>query len=296
LAKKKECYCPVHDDKNPSATLYHNQDKTVVIYCSKCGTVKAGYKPIQKPSIPHQDFNYKIAIKNGKVRARLKDALGTPSQIQNGVMIWSYRPKSIDDIYTLFLAKMQILQDGFILCEDTEVTPINYKDINAITNYIANTKPLSSFIKNGDSLSAYSLRHIQTNKYTHKGFIFVEMAIILTYEYFLKLGEFSEICNQGIAFYEYITDTIKKEGHLLQKDRTFKVLLNPKHKKRADEVRLSKRDKTVQSKKEKLQNQIKSKLNQAKYIKPNGKPNITKICNELNIHRDTYYSYKKSER
>ena len=75
---KKECYCPIHDDKKASASFYHNSDNTINIYCSVCGNIKVEKKILFKePKINHLNFNYSIVIlfKNKEMENILKVAL-----------------------------------------------------------------------------------------------------------------------------------------------------------------------------------------------------------------------------
>lgn len=160
LGTKKECYCPKHDDKKPSASYYHNLDGTVNIYCSVCGHIKINKKDLFiKPKINHLSFNYSISILfiNKETENKLKKILGIDYQSIENHLIWSYTISSIDDIYLLMLAKIQLLNDGYDVVNFSIKNRGFFADKQLLRTYTKNTKPLSYFINKKTKTTPFSV-------------------------------------------------------------------------------------------------------------------------------------------
>lgn len=295
---KKECYCPLHDDKKPSASYYHNLDGTVNIYCSVCGSIKINKKDFfPKPKINHSSFNYSISILfiNKEVENHLKRILGIDYQNVENHLVWFYKIDSINDIYLLMLAKIQLLKDGYSLTNFYIKNRGFFADIQLLRTYTRNTKPLPCFINKTTKTTPFIVLLIKIKKAVFGGYIFPELIIWEIYQTFLEINSLKIVCNFGLGFFDYVIDTINNEDKelKLQKDKKFPIKSDRKQKQISNELREKERIKTVienmNLKEEKIYKLIKS----GKYNKLNGDLNKSLLSQKLNISRPTLDKYLK---
>lgn len=295
---KKECYCPIHNDKKPSATFYHNSDNTINIFCSVCGNIEVEKKILfNEPKVNHLNFNYSISIvfKNKEMENTLKTVLGINYQKVNKYLIWSYKINSINDIYFLMLVKIQLINDMYSLTNLYIDNKGIFADNQTMRNYAKNTKPFSCFINKDIKITPLALHTIKIKKAIFNGYIFPELIIWETYQAFLEIDNFEIICNRGLGYFEYVLEEIEKDKKIkLQKDKKFPIRLNEKQKKESNEIREDKRKLTIIKKMTLKEEKIYKLVESGKFNKLNGVLNKKILLEKLKITKPTLDRYLKS--
>lgn len=289
---RRECYCPLHDDKKPSASYYHNLNGTVEIYCSVCGPIKINKKDFfPKPKINHSSFNYSISILfiNKEVENHLKRILGIDYQNVENHLVWFYKIDSINDIYLLMLAKIQLLNDGYSLTNFYIKNRGFFADIQLLRTYTRNTKPLLCFINKTAKITPYNLMYIKVRNAVFNGYIFPELCIWEVYQSLLTIDDLEIIYNHGLGFFDYVIDTINNEDKeaKLQKDKKFPIRSDRKQKQISNELREKKRIGTVQKNMNLLEEKIYKLVKSGKFNKLNGDLNKSSLSKQLGISRPT---------
>jgi len=291
---KKSCYCPKHDDNNPSATFYHNSNGKVNIFCGKCGDIgiDTNFIPTE-PTITHEEYGYSIILQDvpqAKIRA-LVSKIGNYSYQEGRSVIWVYSVESISDIYQLLLAKIYLVQKGF----SVSPLPTDKKYDNLLS-----TATLRPIIKNVTLPTPYIPKEVAKSEayYQHKQiaclvfehYLFVETTIYATYQNIIKQHRiFDETCNVGLAYFEYVLRVIEDEKRLKQSSKRYPLRVKKKDKMKLTEERGKNMKKGKDIVMTTRQRKVLKLLSDENYLKSNGKPNLTAIAKKLSIYRTTLY-------
>lgn len=292
------CYCPKHDDNNPSATYYHNEDGSNFVVCSKCGIINISKKPSEaKPKISHYNWNYSIIIeaKNKKIENNLKIILGINYQKLDNQLIWSYTIDGINDIYLLMLVKIQLVNDGYSLLNLNIKNRYLFAEKQLLREYSKNTKPSNIFInKNADNKPS-TIYYLKVKKAVFNNYIFPELTIYEAYQAYPEIKNLDEICDKGLAYFEYVLSTREKEKNVkLQKDKIFPSRLSKEKKEISNKNREIKRMKTVTASMNEKEKKIYKLIESKKYNKREGELNISALSEVMKISRTTLYKYLES--
>jgi hypothetical protein len=296
MGSKKSCYCPKHDDtKKPSATLFHNDDGSVRLYCHVCGKIAIGENFLNTNSkIKHNKNDYSIRVYG--YSEKLIDILGEPSVKNSRYIIWSFKVENINHVYQLMLAKKQLIEDGFKIDKNLNVTSSckNLKSTDILIKYIANTTLLKVFINNKNKkLTPLYIIYCYTTKYVFNNFINVGTIIWLMYQNLQNIHDIETICNYGLFYYEYILKTIESEKNISkQKDKKFPIKLNSKQKQEYLKKREESRVKKVTENMNKIEKKIYKLMKNPEYHRNNGY-NKSKIATKLELNRNTVSNYIK---
>lgn len=289
------CFCPKHDDKNPSATYYHNKDGSVNIVCSVCGTIKISKSTRDdKPIISHSQFNYSIIIaaKNKKIENDLKIILGFNYQKVDNLLIWSYKIDTIDDIYLLMLTKIQLVNDGYSLLNLNKNNRYLFAEKQLLREYSKNTKPLNVFIDKNVKSIPHTIYYIKVSKAIFNNYIFPEVAIYEAFLTYPEINSLERICDKGLAYFEYILNTREKEkNEELQENKTFPSRLNKEEKEISNKNREISKMKTKTKSMNKIEEKIYRLIESKKFNKRNGELNKSALSKEMKMARSTLYSY-----
>jgi hypothetical protein len=293
IGEKKPCYCPKHDDHNPSAVFFHNSNGAI-LHCSSCGTININNDFIPKqPSILHKDYNYSIIVNNApKAKiSTLISKIGNYSYLTDKSIIWAYDVSSIDDIYNLLLAKVYLVEKGFEI--SYKPAPQKHTKLLSTTTLnpiISNMKLPTTYIPQGIQKTEHYCRYKQTATYIFNHYLFVETAIYTTYQNLIKPHiAFNDTCNLGIAYFEHILQVMDKQKDFMQSNKTYPMKLKNKAKIKITQKRINSMQHGKQVKITARQKKVMQLLNGEKYLKPNGKPNLTAIAKKLKIQRKTLY-------
>lgn len=291
--KKRSCYCPSHNDNNPSAVFYHNQ-KGVVVHCSKCGTLKINTNFVPTvPNILHSDYNYSIILNNApQVQiSTLVSKIGNYSYKTDTSVIWAYSVSSIGDICQLLLAKVYLVQKGF------EVSPMTSPQKH---QHLLSTATLHPITKNITLPMAYIPQQIQTTKYYYRykqvatyvfnHYLFVEAAIYATYQNIIAPSRsFNDTCNFGLAYFDHVLQTMDKQKAFNQSNKTYPMKLQGNDKIKITQKRIENMAHGTKAKITARQKKVMQLLNDEKYLKFDGEPNLTAIAKKLGIGRQSLY-------
>jgi hypothetical protein len=297
VSENKSCYCPNpnHNDNNPSATFYHNTNGKVKIFCAVCGDVKINTNFIPStPNILHSDYSYSIILNNAphaKI-STLVSKMGNYSYKTDISVIWVYRVSSIGDIYKLLLAKVYLVQKGFNV--SSEPTPQKYHNLLNTATLHPITKNVTlptAYIPQGTQKSEHYYQHKQIETYVFNHYLFVEATIYATYQNIIAPNRpFPDTCNLGLAYFDYVLQTMDKQKDSNQSNKTYPMKLNKVAMQQATQKRLDNKQRTNQANMTARQKKVVQLLNDEKYLKFDGQPNLTAIAKRLKKSRPTIYA------
>lgn len=296
IGTKKPCYCPIHEDNNPSATFYHNPNGSVRLFCGKCGEVKISTDFIPKtPNILHQDYNYSIILNNttqAKIRALLPK-MGTYSYKMGFKYVWCYSVSSISDIYSLLLAKMYLADNGYtVSTEHADKRPSILLSTSTLKPMIKNVTPPKAFIPKGIRANDSYYQHKQIALHIFNHYLFVEVTIYATYQNIIAPNRtFNDTCNLGLAYFDYVLQVQSKEKSFKQTDKTYPMRLKLKEIEPITQERIKSMDKAKKIKMTVRQIKLIKLIQGGLYEKSNGKPNIRAIAKKLKV-KSTKTIYK----
>ncbi len=292
--ESKSCYCPSHNDHNPSATFYHNSNGRAKLFCAVCGDIKisTNFIPTQ-PSIAHNDYGYSIIITNAPQAkiSRLTALIGKCTAKTDTSVIWAYHVSGIGDIYPLLLAKVWLIANGF------EVSPLpipkkhsNLLDTATLQPITKNVTLPTAYIPQQIQKSDHYYRYKQAAAYIFKHYLFVEAAIYATYQNIIAPSRsFNDTCNLGIAYFDFVLQTMDKQKSFKQSNKTYPMKLQGKAKTKATQKRIESKRRTDKAKVMARQKKLMRLLNGEKFLKLDGKPNLTAIAQKLKVARQTLY-------
>ena len=290
--ENKSCYCPKHNDHNPSATLYHNVNGKLKLFCAVCGDVKisTNFIPTQ-PTISHNNYNYSIILNNAP-RAKISiliSKIGDYSYQTDTSVIWAYSVTTISDIYRLLLAKVHLVQSGFevqhIPAPEKHSDLLDTATLHPITK---NVMLPTVYIPQGIPKSENYYRYKQMAAYVFKHYLFVEAAIYATYQNIIAPSRpFNDTCNLGIAYFDFVLQTMDKQKHFTQKNKTYPMKLHYEAKAKITEQRINNMKHGTQIKMTVRQKKLIRLIDSGLYDKPNGEANLTAIAKKLGVTRQT---------
>ena len=298
----KPCHCPNphHEDKHPSAAFFHNDDGTVVIYCQSdgCGTINITTNFISViPIITHDQYNYSIILNNtpqAKI-STLVSKIGNYSYRTDTSVIWTYSVLGMDDIYQLLLAKAYLVQNGFEVSH--EPAPQKYLSLLSTATLQPITKNITlpkAFIPQGE-VSQYDAMYFRVKSLVRKHYLFPETTIHAYHQNVLAPDRpFTDTCNKGLAYFDHVIKTQHDQLGYKQSDKYFPMNLDAKAKAASNKKRLNKSNRTIQMKMTVNEKKVLRLLNDKKFVKSNGKPNVMAIAKRLNKSRDAIYRYVKA--
>jgi hypothetical protein len=295
----KSCYCPNHNDNNPSATFYHNSNGSIHIFCGVCGDVKIDTNFIPTvPTVSHDEYRYSIILNNvpqAKI-STLVSKIGNYSYQVDKSIIWSYRVKNINDVYRLLLAKVYLVQKGFSVSATTDgVRYRGYLHTSTLQPIIHNVTLPTPFIPKGVEKSEYFFRHRQIVCYAFEHYIFVEAVIYATYQNIINpTRPFADTCNLGLAYFEYMLKVMHEQKGLKQSSKQYPMRLQGEAKDKITKQRIKNMTKAKEVKMTARQKKLEKLLSDDKYLKPNGEPNKTAIAKKLGVDVRTLYRDLKS--
>jgi hypothetical protein len=295
--EKQPCFCPVHDDANPSAVLFRNANG-ITLFCSRCGPLKINTDFIPStPSIPHADYRYSIVIENDTAAeiSRLRTLLGECTAQDGKRVIWAYSVAGIEDIGLLLRAKMWLTREGYSVAPYTVAADSRMADIERLRPVAKNVE-LPKVYMPKSAKTPFAFRYWTMRRYVFNRWLFVEAAIYATWQNLIDPARsFADTCNMGIAFFEHVTDTIEKQRAFMQKDKSYPMRLDDADKAKLGQRRTRTMDRRRKAKTTARQKKLLRLLNDDRYIKANGKPNITAIAKKLGVgDRHTVYSDLKA--
>lgn len=291
----KQCYCPTHNDTNPSATFFHNNNGLANIYCHICGNI-----PLQKnhynyePTIKHSEYKYSIKIFNPNTK--IENLFGKPTLRTKEYSQWFFNVMEIDDIDRIHLAKKQLVQDryrvDFTFNNQYDEENIIGANTSILLRYIANTKPpkLCFNSKTDKPLYPNKIIYLHLKKYIFESFINPETIILLFYYNFPLEKDFEKICNRGLGYYEYVLKTIEWDKNKFQMNKKFPTRLNSRQKEKVYKYREEERMKRVLKKMTTMEKDIFNLMQNPDYQR-NGSYNCTKIGSTLELNRATVKRY-----
>jgi hypothetical protein len=296
VGEKQPCYCPVHDDANPSAVLFHNTNG-IRLFCSRCGPLKINTNFIPStPSIPHADYGYSIVIENATAAgiSRLRTLLGECTARNGKRAIWAYSVAGIEDIGLLLRAKMWLTNEGYSVAPYPVVTDSGMADIERLRAVAKNVEPQNVFIHR-NAKTPFAFRYWTMRHYVKNRWLFVEAAIYATWQNLIDPARsFADTCNIGIAFFEHVTNTIEKQRTLMQKDKSYPMPLDGPAKAKLNKHRVNTMNEHRKAKMTDRQKKLLKLWDDERYIKPGGKRNIAAIAKALGVSRDTTYKDLKA--
>jgi len=295
IGENKSCYCPNHNDNNPSATFYHNSNGRAKIFCAVCGDVKINTNFIPSiPNILHRDYSYSIILNNvpqAKV-STLVSKMGNYSYTTDKSVIWLYSVSGIGDIYQLLLAKVYLVQNGF----DVSREPAPQKHLNLLNT--ATLQPITknvtlptAYIPQQVQKSEYYYRYKQTATYVFNHYLFIEAAIYATYQNIIAPSRsFTDTCNLGLAYFDHVLQVMDKQKAFNQSNKTYPMKLQGKSKTKIIQQRIGNMAHGTKVKVTARQKKVMQLLNDERFLKFDGEPNITAIAKKLGVTRKTLYA------
>ena len=297
VGENKSCYCPNpnHNDNNPSATFYHNRNGRIKIFCAVCGIVKinTNFIPTQ-PTIAHNNYGYSIILDNtAKAKiSSLISKIGNYSHKTDTSVIWGYNVTSIGDIYQLLLAKVYLVDNGY---------KVMHQPTPKIHHYLLDTATLQTITKNVTLPTAYIpqqiqksdhyYRYKQTSAYIFNHYLFVEAAIYTTYQNIIAPSRlFNDTCNLGLAYFDQVLQVMDKQKGFNQSNKTYPMKLQGKAKAKIIQQRVENMAHGIKVKMTARQKKVLQLLNDEKYLKFDGEPNLTAIAKKLSVTRKTLYA------
>ena len=293
IGESKSCYCPSHNDSNPSATFYHNPNGRVKIFCAVCGDVKINTNFIPStPSILHSDYCYSIILNNvpqAKI-STLVSEIGNYSYKTDTSVIWAYSVTSMGDIYQLLLAKVYLVEKGFDVSPMPTEQYHNLLDTATLKPITKNVTLPTTYIPQGIQRSEYYYQHKQIETYIFNHYLFPETAIHTTYQNIIAPNRpFSDTCNLGLAYFDYVLEVMKKQKSFTQTAKTYPMKLQGTAKIKITEQRIKNMAQGKKVKTMARQKKVLKLLNDDKYLTFNGEPHRTNISKKLGISRTTLY-------
>ncbi|WP_415406825.1 hypothetical protein ACLHDG_13820 [Sulfurovum sp. CS9] len=297
IGENKSCYCPNpnHSDNNPSATFYHNSNGRVKIFCAVCGDVKINTNFIPLiPSITHDHYNYSIILNNAPQAkiSTLIPKIGDYSYKTDTSVIWGYSVSNIGDIYQLLLAKVYLVQTGFeVLHQPTVKAHHNLLDTATLHPITKNVTLPTAYIPQGIQKSEHYYRYKQTATYVFNHYLFVEAAIYATYQNIIAPSRsFNDTCNLGLAYFDHVLQVMDKQKAFNQSNKTYPMKLQGKAKTKIIQQRVKNMSHGTQLKITARQKKVMQLLNDEKFLKFDGEPNLTAIAKKLGVTRKTLYA------
>ena len=296
VGENKSCYCPNpnHNDNNPSATFYHNSNGRAKIFCAVCGDVKINTNFIPStPNILHSNYGYSIILNNAPQAqiSTLVSKMGTYSYRTDTSVIWAYSVSSIGSIYQLLLAKVYLVQNGFeVSPEPAPQMQHNLLNTATLQPMIKNVTLPTAFIKHGIQTTKYYYRYKQTATYIFNHYLFVEAAIYATYQNIIAPSRsLADTCNLGLAYFDHVLQVMDKQKGFTQTAKTYPMKLQGKAKTKIIQQRVKNMSHGTQLKITARQKKVMHLLNDTKYLKFDGEPNLTAIAKKLGIGRQSLY-------
>jgi len=293
---KRACFCIKHNDTNPSATFYHNDDGTIKFFCGKCGNIKITTNFIPTvPTVAHQHYNYSIVINKSNISPinDLIAKIGKYTLQTEKSFIWHFQVTSISDIYTLFLAKCYLVDHNFEVAAyaPTDAAP-TLLSVEVLLPITVNQNLPAIYIKPTTTLTPYRVRYLQLKQYIQRySYLFAEASIYATYQNIINPNrDFETTCNLGLAYFEYVLKTQHEQQHRLQKDKAFPMKLKGIAKNQSNKKRVAKMTNTKHQTMTTRQKQLMKLINSGKYYKSNGVLNISALAKKLNVSRPTLIS------
>jgi len=227
---------------------------------------------------------------NAKITA-LTSKIGNYSHRTEKSVIWTYSVQCMDDIYQLLLAKVYLVQKGFNVSPKATSkkhdTLLSTSTLHPITKNITLPAP---YIPKGVATSEHFYRYKQIACYVFEHYLFVEATIYATYQNIIAPSRtFSDTCDLGLAYFEYMLKIMDKEKGLKQSSKQYKMRLQGKAKTKLTEQRHKNMAKGTEVKMTARQKKIINLQKNDRYISSNGEPNITAIAKKLNVDRTTIY-------
>ena len=296
IGENKSCYCPSHNDNNPSATFYHNRNGRVKIFCAVCGDVKINTNFIPLiPSIAHNSYGYSIILDNAaKAKiSTLVSKIGDYSYKTDTSVIWCYSVSSIGNIYQLLLAKVYLVQKGFeVQHQPTVKAHQNLLDTATLQPITKNVTLPTAYIPQQIQKSDHYYRYKQTATYIFNHYLFAEVAIYATYQNIIAPSRsFNDTCNLGLAYFDHVLQVMDKQKAFNQSNKTYPMKLQGNDKTKIIQQRVENMAHGTKVKMTARQKKVMQLLNDEKFLKPNGKPNLTAIAKKLKVKdRHTIYN------
>jgi len=290
----KSCYCPIHNDSNPSATFYHNDDGSVKLFCGKCGDVKISSDFIPKtPNILHQDYNYSIILKNvtqAKIRALLSK-IGRYSYKTDTSVIFNYSVSSMEDIYRLLLAKVYLVDNGYTVspqpCKRRHPVPLSTATLQPL---IKNVTLPRAYIPKGTKTNANYFQYRQIKVHIFNHYLFAEVTIYATYQNIIAPSRtFNDTCNLGLAYFDYVLQKQEEQKNFKQSDKTYPMKLKGKDKEAVTQQRVKNMSEGKAFKMTARQKKIMKLIESGEYEKANGRFNVSAIARKLKVSTHTIY-------
>lgn len=293
----KSCHCPNpnHNDSNPSATFYHNSNGRVKIFCAVCGDVKINTNFIPTiSSITHDNYNYSIILNNATQAeiSTLVSKMGKYSYQTDTSVIWAYSVSSIGDIYQLLLTKVYLVKTGFeVLHQTTVKAHHNLLDTATLQPITKNVTLPTVYIPQGIQKSEHYYRYKQTATYVFSHYLFVEVAIYATYQNIISpTRSFNDTCNLGLAYFDHVLQIMDKQKAFNQSNKTYPMKLQGNDKTKIIQQRVKNMSHGTQLKITARQKKVMQLLNDEKFLKFDGEPNLTAIAKKLGVTRKTLYA------
>ncbi len=297
---KRVCHCPNphHEDKRPSAVFYHN-DKNIVIHCSKCGNIKVSTNFIPTvPEIVHDQYNYSIILDNVLQAdlSRLTALIGKYSYKTDTSVIWAYRVASVDDIYQLLLAKVWLVENGFeVSPQPAAKTHSNLLDTATLQPTTKNVTLPKAFVARDHDANAFTMLYIRASVLIFKHYLFPEVTIHAYNQNIIAPDRsFANTCNRGLAYFEYVIETQRNQQGYPQSNKYFAMKLSRSDKAKSDKQRIDGMNRTRKAKTATAENQVMKLIKNKKFVKANGKPNVSAIAKTLDKSRNTIYAAIKA--
>lgn len=298
IGENKSCYCPSHNDNNPSATFYHNSNGRVKIFCAVCGDVKINTNFIPTiPSISHDHYNYSIILNNApKAKiSTLVSIMGNHSHKTDTSVVWAYSVSSIGDIYKLLLAKVYLVQKGFEVSHEAPQMQYNLLNTATLQPITKNITLPTTYIPQSIQKSEYYYRYKQTATYIFNHYLFVEAAIYATYQNIIApTRSLNDTCNLGLAYFDHVLQMMDKQKSFNQSNKTYPMKLQGNAKAKVTQQRVKNMAYGTKVKVTVRQKKVMHLLNDEKFLKFDGEPNITAIAKKLKITRRTLYADMKA--
>jgi len=294
IGENKSCYCPNHNDTNPSATFYHNADGSVHLFCGVCKDVKIDTNCIPTvPNVSHDNYQYSIIVDNAPQAkiSTLEAKIGNYLHKTDKSVIWVYCVKNITDIYRLLLAKVYIMQKGLSVSSGTkDVKCKRLLDTSTLLPIINNVTLPAPYIPKSTGGNENFYRYKQIACYVFEHYIFAEAVIYATFQNIINPSRpFSDTCDLGLAYFEYMLKVMQEEKGLKQSDKQYPIRLQGKAKTKLREQRIKNMKQGTEVKMTIRQKKLLTLLSDEKYLHPNGEPNMTAIAKKLGVDRATLY-------